>query len=92
MQKRVPSDDLKDGFKFDGWKFAQTLAPTPEQAGNALRRANLMMQAANLDLALTMLLPAVNIKIAVDEFLPDRQDATRVGMENLVQFGRTMSR
>jgi branched-chain amino acid transport system substrate-binding protein len=48
-----------------------------KQAGDNLTRANVMKQAASLDLALPMLLEGVNIKTGPDDFYPIEREELR---------------
>jgi branched-chain amino acid transport system substrate-binding protein len=68
MQKNMPGGDLKDLNHVFGYTMAQGVVQVLKQAGNELTRANIMKQAASLDMNLPMLLPGVNVKTTGDDF------------------------
>lgn len=73
MRKYMPNGDPNDGFIVYGYNAAQTMEQVLKQAGNNLTRANIMKQAANLDLTLPMLTPGVRVKTGPDDFFPIKQ-------------------
>jgi branched-chain amino acid transport system substrate-binding protein len=93
MQKYHPQGDLKDGFNVYGYSVAQGLAQVLKQAGDDLTRANVMRQAASLDMNLPMLLPGVNVKTGPDDFYPiERMQLQRWDGKTWVLFGKVMGR
>ena len=70
MKKFNATGDPKDAINVLGYSMAQTLAQVLKQAGDNLTRANIMKEAANLNMALPMLYPGVNIKTGADDFNP----------------------
>ncbi len=82
MKKYNPSGDLKDNFNVFGYTVAQGLVQVIKQAGDNLTRANIMKEAANLDMNLPMLLPGVNVKTSADDFYP-------IEREQLMKFDGT---
>jgi branched-chain amino acid transport system substrate-binding protein len=93
MQKYHPQGDLKDSFNVYGYNVAQGLAQVLKQAGDDLTRANVMRQAANLDMNLPMLLPGVNVKTGPDDFYPiERMQLQRWDGKTWVLFGKVMGR
>ena len=70
MKKFNATGDPKDAINVLGYSMAQTLAQVLKQAGDNLTRANIMKEAANLNMALPMLYPGVNIKTGPDDFNP----------------------
>jgi ABC-type branched-subunit amino acid transport system substrate-binding protein len=70
MKKYHPGGDLNDNFNVYGYTVAQTLVKVLEQSGDNLTRANVMKQAASLDLELPMLLPGVKVQTGPDDFFP----------------------
>ncbi|MDB5899710.1 MAG: branched-chain amino acid transporter substrate-binding protein [Ramlibacter sp.] len=62
MKKYYPDGSIGDQLNVYGYTMAQALVQTLKQAGNDLSRENIMKQAANLDIALPMLLPGIKIK------------------------------
>ena len=93
MKKYHPNGDLKDNFNVYGYTVAQTLVKVLEQAGDELTRANVMKQAASLDLTLPMLLPGVNIKTGPDDFFPiEREKLGRFDGKTWELFGKVYGR
>ncbi|MEP7282273.1 MAG: ABC transporter substrate-binding protein [Rubrivivax sp.] len=82
MKKYQPTGDLSSNFNVYGYTVAQTLVQVLKQCGDDLTRANVMKQAASLDLTLPMLLPGVTIKTAADDFYP-------IEKEQLMKFNGT---
>ena len=62
MKKYYPAGSLGDQLNVYGYTMAQALVQTLKQCGDDLSRENIMKQAANLDIALPMLLPGIRIK------------------------------
>ncbi len=78
MKKYNATADMSDNFNVYGYTVAQTLVQVLKQAGDNLTRDNIMKQAANLDMALPMLLPGVNVKTGPDDFYPiEREQLAR---------------
>lgn len=93
MKKYHPSGDLKDNFNVYGYTVAQTMVQVLKQAGDNLTRANIMKEAANLDLALPMLLPGVNVKTGPDDFYPiEREQLSRFDGKTWQLFGKVYGR
>jgi branched-chain amino acid transport system substrate-binding protein len=82
MKKYHPKGALNDNFNVFGYTAAQGLVQVLKQAGDNLTRANIMKEAANLDISLPMLLPGVNVKTAPDDFYP-------IEREQLMKFDGT---
>ena len=74
MKKYHPQGNLQDNLNVYGYTVAQTLVQTLKQAGNQLTRANVMKQAASLDMTSPMLLPGIRIKTGPDDFYPIEQE------------------
>ncbi len=74
MKKYHPQGNLQDNLNVYGYTVAQTLVQTLKQAGNELTRANVMKQAASLDMTSPMLLPGIRIKTGPDDFYPIEQE------------------
>ncbi len=70
MKKFNSAGDPRDAINVLGYSMAQTLAQVLKQAGDNLTRANIMKEAANLNMALPMLFPGVNVKTGPDDFNP----------------------
>ena len=89
MKKYHPQGDLKDNFNVYGYSVAQTLVQALKQAGNELTRANVMKQAASLDIALPMLLPGVKVKTSASDFYPiEQEQLARWDGKTWVLFGK----
>jgi ABC-type branched-subunit amino acid transport system substrate-binding protein len=73
MKQYYPEGDANDTINVTGYSMAQTLVQVLSQAGDDLTRANLMKQAASLDLALPMLYPGIRLKTGPDNFYPITQ-------------------
>jgi branched-chain amino acid transport system substrate-binding protein len=72
MKKYYPDGDMKDTFNVYGYTTAQAMVQVLKQCGNDLTRANVMKQAAHLDIALPMLLPGIKVSTGPDQFYPIR--------------------
>lgn len=70
MKKYYPEGDPTNSLNVIGYSMAQTLEQVLKQAGNDLTRANIMKQAASLDMTLPMLYPGVNVKTGPTDFYP----------------------
>ena len=70
MKKFNSAGDPLDAINVLGYSMAQTLAQVLRQAGDNLTRANIMKEAANLNMTLPMLYPGVNVKTGADDFNP----------------------
>jgi branched-chain amino acid transport system substrate-binding protein len=93
MQKHMPTGDLKDLNVVFGYTLAQGVVQVLKQAGNELTRANIMKQAASLDMNLPMLLPGVNVKTSADDFYPiERGQLARWNGKTWVLEGKVFGR
>jgi len=70
MQKYYPEGDPNDGLNTSSYARAISLVELLKQCGDDLTRANIMKQAANLDLQLPMIYPDIRFKTAPDDFYP----------------------
>ena len=77
MDKYNPGGDKKDNFNVYGYTVAQTLVQVLKQCGDNLTRANVMKQAASLDMTLPMLLPGINVKTGPNDFYPIEREQLR---------------
>jgi branched-chain amino acid transport system substrate-binding protein len=86
--------DLKDANNVYGYVVAQGLMEVLKKAGDNLTRANIMKQAASLDLhTLKMLLPGVNVKTAANDFYPiERQQMAQWNGKSWILDGKTYGR
>ncbi len=88
MRNWYPRGDPADNLNVYGYNLAQLLVRTLEQAGDDLTRANVMRQAASLELTLPMLLPGVNVKTGPGDFFPfERARLARWDGRTWVLFG-----
>ncbi len=94
MKKWHPQGDLKDANNVFGFVVAQGLVEVLKKAGDNLTRANIMKQAADLDLhTIPMMLPGVNVKTAPDDFYPiERQQLARWTGKTWELTGKTYGR
>ena len=93
MKKYYQAGNLTDSFNVSGYNVAQTMVQVLKQAGDNLTRANIMRQAANLDMTLPMLVPGVNIKTAPDDFYPiEREQLARFNGKSWELFGKVYGR
>ncbi|MBL8381848.1 MAG: ABC transporter substrate-binding protein [Burkholderiales bacterium] len=89
MARYNPQASLKDNFNVYGYTVAQSLVQVLRQAGNDLTRANVMKQAASLDLASPMLLPGIRVKTGPDDFFPiEQEQLARWDGKTWVLFGK----
>lgn len=89
MKKYHPSGAMNDNFNIYGYTVSQTLVQVLKNAGDDLTRANIMKQAANLELTLPMLLPGVNIKTSATDFYPiEREQLARFDGKSWQLFGK----
>jgi branched-chain amino acid transport system substrate-binding protein len=73
MSKYNPQASLRDQDNVAGYERAQTLVEVLRKCGDNLTRANVMKQAASLDLELGMLRPGIKIKTSATDYQPIRQ-------------------
>ena len=93
MKKYHPTGAMNDNFNVYGYTVAQLMVQVLKQAGDDLTRANVMKQAANLDLVLPMLLPGVNIKTGPDDFFPiEREQMQLFNGKGWELFGKVYGR
>ena len=93
MAKYYPAGNIKDGGNVVGYGAAVTLVDVLKKCGDNLTRANVMKQAANLNLEIGVLLPGVNIKTAPDDFFPiEREQLVKWTGEKWERFGKVYGR
>ena len=73
MSKYNPKASLRDQDNVAGYERAQTLVAVLQKCGDNLTRANVMKQAANLDLELGMLRSGIKIKTSPTDYQPIHQ-------------------
>ena len=93
MKKYQPTANVADNLNVYGYTIAQLMVHTLQKAGDDLTRANVMKQAASLDLTLPMLLPGVNVKTGPDDFYPvEREQMMRFDGKTWALFGKVYGR
>ena len=70
MKKYNPDANLREAGYVYGYQVAQTLAEVLKQCGNDLTRANVMKQAASLNLELGMLRPGIKVTTGPADYQP----------------------
>ncbi len=70
MKVYFASGDATNSLNVIGYSQAQTLVQVLKQAGDNLTRANIMKEAANLDMTLPMLYPGIQVKTSAQDFYP----------------------
>jgi branched-chain amino acid transport system substrate-binding protein len=89
MAKYYPGGNLIDGNNVYGYTVAQGLVQVLKQCGDNLTRANVMKQAASLNMELPLLLPGVNVKTGPDDFYPiQREQLARFDGKTWKLFGK----
>ncbi len=89
MAKYYADGNLKDAFNVYGYSVAQTVVQLLKQCGDNLTRANVMKQAASLNMELPMLLPGINVKTGPNDFYPiEREQLARFDGKTWVRFGK----
>jgi branched-chain amino acid transport system substrate-binding protein len=73
MSKYNPGASLRDQNNVAGYERAQALVALLKNCGDNLTRANVMKQAASLDLELGMLRPGIKIKTSPTDYQPIKQ-------------------
>ncbi len=93
MKKYQPTANVADNLNVYGYTIAQLMVHTLQKAGDDLTRANVMKQAASLDLTLPMLLPGVNVKTGPDDFYPvEREQMMKFDGKTWALFGKVYGR
>jgi len=89
MDKYNPGGDKKDNFNVYGYTVAQTLEQVLKQCGDELTRANVMKQAAGLDMTLPMLIDGINVKTGPNDFYPvEREELRRFDGTSWASIGK----
>jgi hypothetical protein len=70
MEKYNSGASIRDANNVYGYEVAQTLVEVLKQCGSELTRANVMKQAASLDLELGMLRPGIRITTSPTDYQP----------------------
>jgi branched-chain amino acid transport system substrate-binding protein len=73
MAKYNPEASLRDQLNVSGYERAEALVAVLKKCGDDLTRANLMTQAASLDLEVGMLRPGIRITTSPSDYQPIKQ-------------------
>lgn len=94
LAKYVPDANIKDSLPVIGYTTVHSLVQVLKQAGDNLTRANIMKQAASLDIKeVPMALPGVGVKTAADDFSPvEREQMIRFNGKSYERFGKVYGR
>jgi branched-chain amino acid transport system substrate-binding protein len=91
MKKYNPDASLRDQNNVAGYERAQALVEVLKKCGDNLTRANVMKQAAHLDLELGMLRPGIKITTSPTDYQPIKQlFLIRFDGKEWVSFGGTI--
>jgi hypothetical protein len=73
MAKYNPDANIRDANYVYGYEVAQTAVEVLKKCGGDLTRANVMKQAASLDLELGMLRPGIRVTTSPTDYQPIKQ-------------------
>jgi branched-chain amino acid transport system substrate-binding protein len=73
MKKYDPDANIRDANIVYGYQVAQTVVEVLKKCGDDLTRANVMKQAASLDLELGMLRPGIRVTTSATDYQPIKQ-------------------
>lgn len=94
LAKYYPEGNIIDALNVTGYNAAMTMVQVLKQAGDNLTRANVMKEAANLNMpGLPMLLPGIDIKTGPNDFFPvEKEQLIKFDGEKFVRFGKVYGR
>jgi ABC-type branched-subunit amino acid transport system substrate-binding protein len=88
MSKYMPEADQGDSLYMFGYGAAKAMVQVLKQCGDELTRANVMKQAANLDMEVETLLPGIKVKTTPTDFSPiDQLQLIRLKGDSWELFG-----
>jgi len=70
MKAYFPDGNLQDQLIVYGYTVAQATVQVFKQCGDDLTHENIMKQAANMDIALPMMLPGIKVKTSLTDYFP----------------------
>ena len=70
MKNYFPDGDIQDQLIVYGYVVAEATVEVLKQCGDTLTGENIMKQAANLDIALPMMLPGIRLKTSPTDYFP----------------------
>ena len=73
MHKYNPGASLRDQINVAGYERAQALVEVLRKCGDDLTRANVMKQAASLDLEIGILRPGIRVTTSPTDYQPIKQ-------------------
>jgi branched-chain amino acid transport system substrate-binding protein len=92
MKKWAPSEDPIDVNNVYGYGLSMVLVQVLKQCGNDLSRENIMKQAANLNMAVPLLLPGIKVTTSATDFHPVKQmQLEKFDGKTWVLFGEVLS-
>jgi len=92
MDKYYPEGNKADIFNVVGYMVAETFVEIVRKCGDDLTRANLMKQAASLNMRVPMLLPGIEIKTSPTDYYPIKQLRLETfDGKNFKLFGKAIS-
>jgi branched-chain amino acid transport system substrate-binding protein len=94
MKQYYPSGDLTNSFNVTAFTHAYTMHQVLKQCGDNLTRANVMKQAASLNIAhVPMMLDGVDVKTSADDFHPvAKEQLSKFDGTTWVRFGKIFGR
>ncbi|MGH6990579.1 MAG: hypothetical protein ACREE3_11845, partial [Stellaceae bacterium] len=92
VAKYFPSGNPEDDFDVYGYSLAQTMVQVLKQCGNNLSRANIMKQAAHLNMTLPLVLPGIKVHTSPTDYHPITQEQlARFNGKTWKRFGKVIS-
>ena len=93
MSKYNPATSLRDQNALAGYERAQVLVEVLRKCGDDLTRANVMKQAASLDMDLGMLRPGIRVQTSATDYQPiQRLYLIRFSGKDWTTFGPVVGR
>ena len=91
MKDYFPDGNVQDQLIVYGYSVAQATVQVFRQCGDDLTHENIMKQAANLDIALPMMLPGIRLKTSPTDYFPiEAMRLQRFNGETWELFGETI--
>jgi len=91
MKAYMPEGNTQDQLIVYGYVVAEATVQVLKQCGDDLTHENIMAQAANLDIALPMLLPGIRVKTSPTDYFPiQAMRLQRFTGETWLLFGETI--
>lgn len=91
MAKYFPDGNVEDQLIVYGYVVAEATVQVLEQCGDEITGANIMKQAANLNVELPMLLPGIKVRTSPTDYFPiEAMRLVRFNGETWKSFGETI--